>query len=96
MKYQVQQNREGKLDWIAVLLYSLLLLIGWLNIYSVTTDVNQEGFHLSSVALKQLFWIGGAFLIIVVVSYANVVFINYLSYYAYGFFILLNIRTEID
>ena len=93
MKYQVQQNREGNLDWVAVLLYSLLLIIGWLNIYSVTTDVNQEGFHLSSVALKQLFWIGGAFLIIVVVSYANVVFINYLSYYAYGLFILLNISV---
>ena len=93
MKYQVQQNREGNLDWVAVLLYSLLLIIGWLNIYYVTTDVNQEGFHLSSVALKQLFWIGGAFLIIVVVSYANVVFINYLSYYAYGFFILLNISV---
>lgn len=93
MKYQVEQNREGNLDWVAVLLYSLLLLIGWLNIYSVTTDVNQEGFYLSSVALKQLFWIGGAFLMIVVVSYTNVVFINYLSYYAYGFFILLNISV---
>lgn len=93
MKYQVEQNREGNLDWVAVLLYSLLLLIGWLNIYSVTTDVNQDGFYLSSVALKQLFWIGGAFLMIVVVSYTNVVFINYLSYYAYGFFILLNISV---
>jgi len=93
MKYQVEQNREGNLDWVAVLLYSLLLLIGWLNIYSVTTDVNQEGFYLSSVALKQLFWIGGAFLMIVVVSYTNVVFINYLSYYTYGFFILLNISV---
>jgi len=93
MKYQDQQNREGNLDWVAVLSYSLLLLIGWLNIYSVTTDVNQEGFQLSSVALKQLFWIGGAVLIIVVVSYTNVVFINYLSYYAYGFFILLNISV---
>jgi rod shape determining protein RodA len=93
MKYQDQQNREGNLDWVAVLSYSLLLLIGWLNIYSVTTDVNQEGFQLSSVALKQLFWIGGAVLIIVVVSYTNVVFMNYLSYYAYGFFILLNISV---
>ena len=42
MKYQVQQNREGNLDWVAVLLYSLLLIIGWLNIYSVTTDVNKK------------------------------------------------------
>jgi len=93
MKYQIQQNREGKLDWIAVVLYGFLLLIGWLNIYSVTSDVNQEGFHISTIALKQLFWIGGAMLIIIVVSFTNVVFINYLSYYAYGFFILLNISV---
>lgn len=93
MKYQSQQNREGRLDWIAVLLYALLLLIGWLNIYSVTTDVNQVGFNLSAIALKQLIWIGGALLIITVVSYTNVVFINYLSYYVYGFFILLNISV---
>lgn len=93
MRYQSEQNREGRLDWIAVLLYALLLLIGWLNIYSVTTDVNQVGFNPSAIALKQLVWIGGAFLIITVVSYTNVVFINYLSYYAYGLIILLNISV---
>ncbi len=93
MRYQSEQNREGRLDWTAVLLYTLLLLIGWLNIYSVTTDVNQVGFNPSAIALKQLVWIGGAFLIIIVVSYTNVVFINYLSYYAYGLIILLNISV---
>jgi rod shape determining protein RodA len=55
--------------------------------------VNQEGFQISAIALKQLFWIGGALLIMIVVSYANVVFIHYLSYYIYGFVLLLNISV---
>lgn len=93
MKYENQQSRDGRSDWIAVLLFALLVTIGWLNIYSVTSDVNQEGFQISAIALKQLFWIGGALLIMIVVSYANVVFIHYLSYYIYGFVLLLNISV---
>jgi rod shape determining protein RodA len=93
MKYENQQSREGHSDWIAVVLFALLVTIGWLNIYSVTSDVNQEGFQISAIALKQLFWIGGALLIMIVVSYANVVFIHYLSYYIYGFVLLLNISV---
>ncbi len=93
MKYENQQSRDGRSDWIAVALFALLITIGWLNIYSVTSDVNQEGFQISAIALKQLFWIGGALLIMIVVSYANVVFIHYLSYYIYGFVLLLNISV---
>jgi rod shape determining protein RodA len=93
MKYENRQSRDGRSDWIAVALFALLITIGWLNIYSVTSDVNQEGFQVSAIALKQLFWIGGALLIMIVVSYANVVFIHYLSYYIYGFVLLLNISV---
>lgn len=93
MKYENQQSREGRSDWITVVLFALLVTIGWLNIYSVTTDVNQEGLQISAIALKQLFWIGGALLIMIVISYANVVFVHYLSYYIYGFVLLLNISV---
>lgn len=93
MKYENQQSREGRSDWITVVLFALLVTIGWLNIYSVTSDVNQEGLQISAIALKQLFWIGGALLIMIVISYANVVFVHYLSYYIYGFVLLLNISV---
>lgn len=93
MKYENQQSREGRSDWITVVLFALLVTIGWLNIHSVTSDVNQEGLQISAIALKQLFWIGGALLIMIVISYANVVFVHYLSYYIYGFVLLLNISV---
>ena len=59
--------------WV-VLAYVLLLLIGLVNIYSVTSEINQEGFHLSAITMKQLVWIGGAALIVLIISYTNVVF----------------------
>lgn len=78
--------------WV-VLSYVLLLIIGFVNIYSVTSDINQEGFYLSSIAVKQLIWIGGSALIILIISYTNVVFLDYISYYVYGIVLILNIAV---
>ena len=93
MRYQINQNREGRMDPWVVLSYVLLLIIGFVNIYSVTSDINQEGFNLSSIAVKQLIWIGGSALIILVISYTNVVFLDYISYYVYGIVLILNIAV---
>ncbi len=93
MRYQINQNREGRMDLWVVLSYVLLLIIGFVNIYSVTSDINQEGFNLSSIAVKQLIWIGGSALIILVISYTNVVFLDYISYYVYGIVLILNIAV---
>ena len=84
-------GNRNKIDFLAVLLFILLIVIGWVNIYSVTSDVTQSGFHLSAIAGRQLFWISGSLLIILIISFSNVVLIDYLSYYIYGFVILLNI-----
>ncbi len=91
--YKYHLGSGGKIDFIAFLLYLLLVLIGLINIYSVTSDVNQVGFALSATATKQLIWIGGAVLIILTVIFANVVIIDYFSYYAYMIAIFLNIAV---
>lgn len=91
--YKYNLGSGGKIDFIAFLLYLLLVLIGLINIYSVTSDVNQVGFALSATATKQLIWIGGAVLIILTVIFANVVIIDYFSYYAYMIAIFLNIAV---
>jgi len=94
VKYQIQNNSAtDKMDLTAVVFYVALLLIGWLNIYSVTSTVEQMGFQPSPVAIKQLIWIGGAGIIVIIISYANLVFLNYLSYYIYGFTLALNIAV---
>ncbi|NER14797.1 FtsW/RodA/SpoVE family cell cycle protein [Leptobacterium flavescens] len=59
-----------KIDWLSILLYFSLVIIGWLNIYSTTlTDENTSVFNLTLPYGKQLFFIGlSVFLIILVLS----------------------------
>jgi len=93
MKYQYSNSDNNKLDIWGVFFYILLVAIGFINIFSVTSDVNQTSFALSDIAYKQLFFIGGAVVIILTLSFANVVLIDYLSYYVYAFIVILNIAV---
>lgn len=60
-----------KFDWFSILLYLLLVGIGWVNIYSATLEDTSLGqyFDLSQAYGRQLLWIGlSVFLIVVVLS----------------------------
>jgi rod shape determining protein RodA len=92
-KTNLRSSSGNNIDFWAFILYVFLLAIGFLNIYSVTSDVNQSTFHLSQIATRQLIWIGGAGLIILTIIFANVVIIEYFSYYFYGLIIILNIAV---
>ncbi|KAA3620327.1 MAG: rod shape-determining protein RodA [Flavobacterium sp.] len=47
-----------RLDWLTILLYFLLVGIGWINIYSASLDNSATGFFdLNQVYFKQLVWI---------------------------------------
>jgi len=48
-----------KIDWITVLIFSVLVLAGWLNIYAAEydPDLNQNIFDFSTSAGKQFIWI---------------------------------------
>lgn len=93
---RIYSSREDNpaLDTIVVWLYILLVLIGLISIYSSTSEVNQTfQFSLSSLAGRQLIWIGGAVFIILTIAFANVAIIDYFAYGFYGFAILLNIAV---
>jgi rod shape determining protein RodA len=89
-------NKEDNpaLDTISVWLYIVLVFIGLISIYSATSEVNQTfEFSFSSLAGRQLIWIGGAIIIIFTIAFANVAIIDYFAYGFYGFAILLNIAV---
>jgi rod shape determining protein RodA len=68
------------LDTISVWLYIVLVLIGLISIYSATSEVNQNfQFSFSSVAGRQLIWIGGAVIIILTIAFANVAIIDFMG-----------------
>tara|TARA_B100000508_G_C11450874_1_gene273959 strand:- start:225 stop:1487 length:1263 start_codon:yes stop_codon:yes gene_type:complete len=62
------ERGKSKLDWWTVLLYLLLVAIGWVNIYSASLEENTIGFFsLDHIYFKQLIWIGLSLVIILFV-----------------------------
>lgn len=62
----------GRIDWISVILYLLLVFIGWINIYSTSlTDTDSSIFDFSTLYGKQLFFFGLALLGIVLVLFVE-------------------------
>ena len=62
----------GRLDWITVILYALLVFIGWINIYSTSVGEGHTSiFDFSTLYGKQLFFIGLAALGIIFVLFVE-------------------------
>ena len=53
----------GNLDWFTVILYVVLVTLGWINIYSASYSPDNISFSLDTRYGRQLMWIGAAALI---------------------------------
>ncbi len=81
----------NKIDWVVIVLYFTLVLMGWLNIYAAVYDeeVQKNIFSLSLNSGKQLIWIGTSILIIIVIMTVDFRFYDSFSYIIYGIVIFL-------
>jgi len=62
------RNLLRRIDWLTILLFLLLVAIGWVNIYSTTlTDESSSILDFSQLYGKQFFFIGASLLTIVVI-----------------------------
>ena len=60
---------ENKIDWVSLLLYFVILVFGWLNIYAACYDESHAAvFDFSTRHGKQLIWIGISLLLALVIS----------------------------
>ncbi|MEX0882179.1 MAG: rod shape-determining protein RodA [Cyclobacteriaceae bacterium] len=84
-----------KIDWIAIGLYFLLVLVGWLNIYAAVYDEQNATsiFDFSINSGKQLIWIGTAVLLIILIMVADYRLFQNLSLVLYLFFVVLLLLT---
>lgn len=98
------RERQGilqNIDWITVLLFLLLVFIGWINIYSaVYNDEHSNIFDFSQRYGKQLIWIFAAMGIAFIIMLIDATFFTTFSYLIYSLSILsllavLLIGTEI-
>ncbi|MCC6371345.1 MAG: rod shape-determining protein RodA [Bacteroidia bacterium] len=79
-------------DRVTVLVYVLLVIMGWLNIYAaVYNEEHQNIFDTTQRYGKQLLWIGGAAVIAFSILVIDANFYTAFAYGFYGFLILANI-----
>jgi rod shape determining protein RodA len=91
----------ANVDWITVAIYMVLVLFGWMNIYSAAVvDTNPSPFDISQEYGKQFLFIVISSFVALLILYMEGDFFNKFSPYIYGFFIVmlalvLAIGTEI-
>lgn len=86
-----QRNIGGTLDWLSILLYFSMVIIGWLNIYAAVYDVEAQKsiFDLSLNSGKQLVWIFSACILIIVILLIDFRTFDTLAYIIFGASVLM-------
>lgn len=79
------------IDWITVILYSILILFGLFNIYAAIYDIDQATpfFSLAHNAGKQMIFIGVAAIIAIILLAMDYKIFDTLAYPIYAFFIVM-------
>lgn len=77
----------NRIDWGVVMLYFLLVVMGWLNIFAVVYDAqtpDQSIFDMSTNSGRQLIWIGTGAILFVVIMLTDFRFYESFAYFIYG------------
>ena len=80
----------GGLDWITILVYTVLVLMGWVNIYAAVYDeAHSSIFDISQRYGSQLIWIGVSAFIAISILLIDDKYYHILAYPLYWFSILV-------
>jgi len=84
-----QDSLSQKTDWISVLLFFVLALAGWLNIFAAEydPDLDQSIFSFSTSAGRQFIWICTSVAIIFIIYFFDYKFFNSFAFIVYGVFV---------
>lgn len=87
-----QNRNDQNTDLIAIGLFVLLVLLGWVNIYAAEYDPDnvKSIFDLGTSAGKQLLWIGTALIIGFFIYLLDYKFFDSFGYVIYGIFMVLS------
>lgn len=77
---------SGKLDWVSVLLYIIMITLGWFNIFASVYDetANQSIFDLSLNSGRQLMFMAASLIIILAIIIIDMRFYETFAYLFYG------------
>ncbi|MHA7111282.1 rod shape-determining protein RodA [Sunxiuqinia elliptica] len=89
-----RNNIWANLDWLTVILYLILVFLGWINIYAaVFNEEHASILDMSQRYGKQLIWIGAAIVIAIMLLIIDSKFYVFFAYVFYGITILLLIAV---
>ena len=88
-------NIKSGIDWVTVLLYLLLVTIGYLNIYAAVFDPEDpvSFFSLSHNAGRQLLFLGLSTVIVTLILFIDYKVYDSFAYIFYGFMIFMLLAT---
>jgi rod shape determining protein RodA len=77
---------SNKMDWVTVLVYALLVLMGWLNIFAAVYDesANKAIYSLSLNSGRQLMFIATSFILILAILIIDMRFYETFAYVIFG------------
>ncbi|MBX2968633.1 MAG: rod shape-determining protein RodA [Cyclobacteriaceae bacterium] len=82
---------SNKMDWVTVLIYMVMVLLGWFNIFAAVYDetANQSIFDLSLNSGRQLMFIAASAIIIVAILIVDMRFYEAAAFLIYGIVVFL-------
>ncbi|MDL5049212.1 rod shape-determining protein RodA [Oscillatoria amoena NRMC-F 0135] len=88
---------SNKMDWVTVLIYIVMVLLGWLNIFAAVYDetANQSIFDFSLNSGRQLMFIAASAIIILAILIVDMRFYEAAAWLMYGAVIFLLILVPI-
>ena len=93
---KTRNNIWLNLDWLSVILYLVLIMLGWINIYAaVYSDEHQSILDMGQRYGKQLIWIIAGIIIAIMVLTIDSKFFAAFAYHIYAITILLLIAVLI-
>ncbi len=81
----------NKVDWLTVVIYFVLVILGWLNIYAAIYDeeVQASIFDITTNSGKQFLWILSSIIIIIVILTVDFRFYDSFAWVIYGVIVFL-------
>jgi rod shape determining protein RodA len=90
MSYGVQRRPNQGIDWLLILLFAALVLIGWMSIFAATYDETQPSiFDLDKSYGRQFLWIMGSIILGSAILITDSKFYITVAYGIYGVVLLL-------
>lgn len=85
---------ENKIDWLTLVLYAVILIFGWLNIYAACYDESQSAIlDFGTKHGKQLIWIAASLVLAVIITHVQPSIYSATAYIIYLFVLGLLVVT---